>query len=178
MWYTLEYANTFMCTPAHGGRAGNARDRSPVLVRLYRTSLPDPPRQCRRPVDHHDCVRATLHRSDRSEHDSCLPPAWSCCAAASLVTPALDVDHLRCWGLRVPPGVVAPESADVWQAHQSLDAGAGRRSRFRPGLTPRLVSDETIRLALRRLRVTWKRAKHWITSPDPAYLRKKNDATG
>ena len=48
---------------------------------------------------------------------------------------------------------------------------------FAQGLTPRLVSDETIRLALRRLRVTWKRAKHWITSPDPAYLRKKNDAT-
>ena len=48
---------------------------------------------------------------------------------------------------------------------------------FAQGLTPRLVSDETIRLALRRLRVSWKRAKHWMTSPDPAYLRKKNGAT-
>src|SRR5262249_40011217 len=48
---------------------------------------------------------------------------------------------------------------------------------FAQGLTPRLVSDETIRLALRRLRVNWKRAKHWITSPDPAYARKKNGAT-
>jgi transposase len=46
------------------------------------------------------------------------------------------------------------------------------------GLTPHLVSDETIRLALRRLGVTWKRAKHWITSPDPAYARKKNGGTG
>jgi transposase len=45
---------------------------------------------------------------------------------------------------------------------------------FAEGLTPRLVSDETIRLALRRLGVAWKRAKHWITSPDPAYARKKN----
>ena len=45
---------------------------------------------------------------------------------------------------------------------------------FAQGLTPRLVSDETIRLALRRLGVTWKRAKHWITSPEPAYARKKN----
>src|SRR5215467_5311126 len=41
------------------------------------------------------------------------------------------------------------------------------------GLTPRLGSDEAIRVALRRLGVTWKRAKHWITSPDPAYARKK-----
>ena len=48
---------------------------------------------------------------------------------------------------------------------------------FAEGLTPRLVSDEAIRLALRRLRVSWKRAKHWITSPDPAYARKKNGAT-
>ena len=49
---------------------------------------------------------------------------------------------------------------------------------FAQGLTPRLVSDETIRVALRRLRGSWKRAKHWITSPDPAYARKKNGATG
>src|SRR5262249_17136444 len=44
---------------------------------------------------------------------------------------------------------------------------------FAPGLTPRLVSDEAIRVALRRLRVSWKRAKHWITSPAPASARKK-----
>jgi transposase len=49
---------------------------------------------------------------------------------------------------------------------------------FAQGITPRLVSDEAIRVALRRLGVAWKRAKHWITSPDPAYARKKNDATG
>jgi transposase len=49
---------------------------------------------------------------------------------------------------------------------------------FAQGLTPRLVSDEAIRGALRRLGVAWKRAKHWITSPDPGYLRKKKDATG
>lgn len=44
------------------------------------------------------------------------------------------------------------------------------------GLTPRLVSDEAMRVALRRGRVSWKRAKHWSTSPDPAYARKKNGA--
>jgi transposase len=45
------------------------------------------------------------------------------------------------------------------------------------GLTPRLVSDEAMRLALRRLGVAWKRAKHWITSPDPASHCKKTGAT-
>ncbi|MGH3851460.1 MAG: helix-turn-helix domain-containing protein [Pseudonocardiaceae bacterium] len=49
---------------------------------------------------------------------------------------------------------------------------------FRQGLTSQRVSDETIRCAIKRLGSSWKRAKHWITSPDPAYERKKGDATG
>ena len=44
---------------------------------------------------------------------------------------------------------------------------------FEQGLTESQVSIETIRLALKRLGVGWQRAKHWITSPDPDYLRKK-----
>jgi transposase len=46
------------------------------------------------------------------------------------------------------------------------------------GLTDRTVSGETIRQSLLRLGVGWKRAKTWITSPDPAYLRQKGRATG
>ena len=49
---------------------------------------------------------------------------------------------------------------------------------FAQGLTPHLVSDETIRVALRRLRVSWQRAKHWLSSPAPAYARTKHGATG
>src|SRR5467141_3154371 len=49
---------------------------------------------------------------------------------------------------------------------------------FTQGLTPRLVSDEAIRVALRRLRVSWKRAKHGLTGPAPASARKKNGVTG
>ncbi len=45
---------------------------------------------------------------------------------------------------------------------------------FEQGLTVNQVSIETIRLALKQLGVGWQRAKHWITSPDPDYLRKKN----
>ncbi|GAC1465885.1 MAG: hypothetical protein PVSMB7_10720 [Chloroflexota bacterium] len=48
----------------------------------------------------------------------------------------------------------------------------------RQGLSARRVSDETVRMAIKRLGTSWKRAKHWITSPDPAYHRKKGDATG
>jgi transposase len=45
------------------------------------------------------------------------------------------------------------------------------------GWTPRQLTGETIRQALKRLGIRWQRAKHWITSPDPAYLRKKKPAT-
>ncbi len=45
------------------------------------------------------------------------------------------------------------------------------------GLTATRVSGETIRATLARLEVRWRRAKEWITSPDPAYARKKASAT-
>jgi transposase len=41
------------------------------------------------------------------------------------------------------------------------------------GLTAWRVSDETIRATLARMGVRWRRAKEWITSPDPEYARKK-----
>jgi len=48
---------------------------------------------------------------------------------------------------------------------------------FSEGITAERVSDETIRSALKRLGVGWKRAKRWITSPDPEYTRKKGGVT-
>src|SRR5215210_4220856 len=41
------------------------------------------------------------------------------------------------------------------------------------GITAERVSYETIRDALKRLGVGWRRAKTWITSPDPQYALKK-----
>lgn len=49
---------------------------------------------------------------------------------------------------------------------------------FEQGVTPERVSREAVRTALARLGIRWKRAKQWITSPDPAYARKKATATG
>jgi transposase len=49
---------------------------------------------------------------------------------------------------------------------------------FEEGLTEERVSGETIRATLARMGVRWRRAKRWITSPDPEYERKKGVATG
>lgn len=46
------------------------------------------------------------------------------------------------------------------------------------GVSQRCLSDETMRRALKRLGTNWKRAKHWITSPDPHDARKKSGVIG
>jgi transposase len=86
-----------------------------------------------------------------------------------------EIDDAACQRLRAllhrsPRDFGKPTS--LW----SLELAA--RVAFAEGITGRLVSDETIRQAIKRLGVGWKRAKTWITSPDPAYLRKKGRATG
>ena len=48
---------------------------------------------------------------------------------------------------------------------------------YSEGVAERLVSSETIRITLKRLDIAWKRAKHWINSPDPADALKKNSGT-
>lgn len=87
--------------------------------------------------------------------------------------PALDAaaaERLRALLHRSPRDFGKPTS--LW----TLDLAA--EVAFAEGLTPRLMSGESVRRALKRLGVGWKRAKTWITSPDPAYLRKKTRGTG
>ncbi len=64
------------------------------------------------------------------------------------------------------------KDTSVWTLQLAADVS------FEQGLTEEHVSDETIRQAMKRLGVGWKRAKRWITSPDPEYARKKVSATG
>jgi transposase len=45
------------------------------------------------------------------------------------------------------------------------------------GIIDTPVSGETVRATLARADIRWRRAKHWITSPDPEYARKKVGAT-
>ena len=49
---------------------------------------------------------------------------------------------------------------------------------FEQELIRERVSGETIRATLKRMCVKWARAKHWITSPDLEYSRKKSAEIG
>jgi len=64
------------------------------------------------------------------------------------------------------------KSASVWTLPLLAEAC------FERGLTSTRVSEEAIRLALKRLNIKWKHAKRWLTSPDPRYGQKKGRATG
>lgn len=55
----------------------------------------------------------------------------------------------------------------VWTLELAADEA------YRQGLTSWRVSGETIRATLARMGMGWRRAKQWITSPDPEYARKK-----
>ena len=89
---------------------------------------------------------------------------------------------------RTPHAVFTPARRAPWRAvlHQSprtfgkptsvwtLELAAEVASAT--GLTPRRVSGDTMRQALVKLKTRWKRAKPGLTSPDPAYVRKKHSA--
>lgn len=49
---------------------------------------------------------------------------------------------------------------------------------FEEGIMPRRMANETIRTAMNNHGISWKRAKDWITSPDPNYELKKNSGSG
>ncbi len=70
-----------------------------------------------------------------------------------------DLLHHPPWECGYPTG--------VW----TLDLAA--EEAYRRRLTNGRVSGETSRATLARMGVRWRRAKHWITSPDPEYARKK-----
>jgi transposase len=63
------------------------------------------------------------------------------------------------------------------QARSTWTLGLVAQVCFEKGWVPRVLSPDAIRLAVQRLGVSWRRAKHWIRSPDPAYARKKTRGT-
>jgi transposase len=90
--------------------------------------------------------------------------------SATKVFDAARSEHLRALLHQSPRDFGKPTS--VWTLELAAEVC------FERGLTPSRVSDETVRDAINRLGLGWKRAKNWITSPDPEYARKKNGAIG
>ena len=69
--------------------------------------------------------------------------------------------------------ILHPSPRAFGQARSSWTRALLAQVAHAQGLRATVLSQETIRRALRRRAVGWKRAKRWLTSPDPAYARKK-----
>jgi transposase len=119
------------------------------------------------------CASQTVRnaiRASRASGAACLREGSHRPASARPEIDAAGCERLRALLHRSPRDFAKPTS--IWTLATAAEVA------FAQGITTRPVSDETIRQALRRLGCGWKRAKTWITSPDPAYLRKKRRATG
>ena len=114
-------------------------------------------------------VRNALHAFHR-QGLTCLTKGSS---RAHQTYPAFDAagcEHLR-EVIHQSPRLFGKDSG-VWTLDLAAEVAHER------GLTATRVSGETIRATLARLGVRWRRAKQWITSPDPAYAKKNGGATG
>lgn len=71
------------------------------------------------------------------------------------------------------------KSPRVYGYEQSLwSLGKLAEASYREGMTDRVVSEQTVSDTLRSMRISWRRVRKWINSPDPQYEVKKNDVTG
>ncbi len=114
-------------------------------------------------------VRNAIHAFAREGVAALTKRSSAVHTAQAAFTPAA-AEQLRALLHRSPRDFGHPTS--LW----TLDLAAEEAAK--QGLTATQVTGETVRATLVRLGVRWLRAKTWITSPDPAYARKKVGATG
>ena len=100
---------------------------------------------------------------------SCLQKKSSRAHHTRLAFAPEQAERLRALLHRSPRDFGKPGS--LWTCEWAAEVSVAR------GIVSRRVSGETIRQTLLRLGVSWERAKHWITSPDPAYERKEGGVT-
>jgi transposase len=114
-------------------------------------------------------VRNVVKRFEQDGLDACLTRRSSRAHTIHAKLDAVGCEQVRALLHQSPRTFGKPTS--VWTLELAAEVS------FTEGITAEVVSDETIRQAMRRLGVRWKRAKQWITSPDPEYARKKVRAT-
>jgi transposase len=114
-------------------------------------------------------VRNVVKRFEQDGLDACLTRRSSRAHTIHAKVDAVGCEQIRALLHQSPRTFGKPTS--VWTLDLVAEVSCAE------GITAEQVSDETIRQAIRRLGVRWKRAKQWITSPDPEYARKKVRAT-
>jgi transposase len=149
--------------------------RSPTAFELRRSQiLLASARGERAPAIAHavGCSTQTGHNVLRAFHARGLASLTRRSSRPRTARPAFDgggAEALRALLHQPPRAFDQPTS--LW----TLDLAAAVS--FEQGLTATRVSGETVRATLARLGLTWRRAKRWLTSPDPEDARKNDGAT-
>jgi transposase len=119
------------------------------------------------------CARQTVRNAIRAFNTDGLAALTAGSSRPKSAAPALDSAKLE--RLRA---ILHPSPRAFGQARSTWTLGLLAQVAHEQGLSVTVLSAETIRQALLRLKVGWKRAQRWLTSPDPDYARKKGAATG
>ena len=114
-------------------------------------------------------VRNVLREFEREGLDACLTRGSTRPHTIHAKVDDVADEQLRALLHQSPRTFGKPTS--VWTLELAAEVA------FAEGITAERVTGETIRQAIGRLDARWKRAKRWITSPDPEYARKKVRAT-
>ena len=114
-------------------------------------------------------VRNVIREFEREGLDACLTRGSSRPHTIHAKVDAVTGEQIRALLHQSPRTFGKPTS--VWTLELAAEVSCAE------GITAERVSGETIRQAILRLGVRWRRAKQWITSPDPEYARKKVRAT-
>jgi transposase len=119
------------------------------------------------------CASQTVRNAIRAFHRGGLACLTEGSSQPKTVQPVLTADK------RERLQVILHQSPRLYGKSQSLwTLGLLAEAAQQQGLSDTVLSAPTMLDAVRRLGANWKRAKHWISSPDPAYTRKKTGATG
>jgi transposase len=114
------------------------------------------------------CVREAIH-AFHGEGLTCLKAKSHATHTNQSVIDAAGLERLR--GLLQQSPRQLGQNTSLWTLKGLVQVSLAQ------GITSREVSDETIRRAVKRLGENWKRAKKWLTSPDPRYEQKRGAVT-
>jgi transposase len=126
------------------------------------------PRLARHLSGNEQTVRNAVHAFNR-EGPAALSKRSSAVHTEQAAFPPAAAEELRALLHRSPRDF--GHTTSLWTPELAAEEA------HKQGLTATRVTGETVRATLARLGVRWLRAKRWITSPDPAYERKKGGAT-
>jgi hypothetical protein len=172
------YESTHLYSTCNRRRANHHPEGIALITCVRFAPLPDPhgkrtPRTClnyrpttglRRP-DGAQCDHRLQHgRSRRAQEGFLSPHRLRTSIPDESLEPLRDLLHR------------SPREFGLARSLWSLPLAA--KISFEQGLVPAPTTGASVRRALVRLGVRWKRARQWITSPDPLYLQIKRHVIG